>query len=103
MHDDPPPGDKAEPHPFLGLMELLGRRWALRVLHELHQSPMGFRELASRCGGMSSSVLSTRLAELRAAGIVEHVGNQPYKLTDRGRELALILIRLSEWAVRADP
>ncbi len=100
MNDDPSSREGTEEHPFIQLMNLLGRRWALRVLHELHQCPLGFRELASRCGGMSSSVLSTRLAELRSAGIIEQVGGQPYKLTDRGRELAIILMQLSDWAVR---
>lgn len=99
MNADMSPQITTEEHPFLQLMDLLGRRWALRVLHELHQAPLGFRELASRCGGMSSSVLSTRLAELRLAGIVEQRNGQPYSLTERGRELTTILMQLSDWAL----
>ena len=93
-------GQPSVEHPFLRLMDLLGRRWALRILHELHQAPLGFRALASRCGGMSSSVLSARLAELRSAGIIKEANGHPYMLTDRGRELAAILVQLSDWAVR---
>lgn len=99
MNADLSPRIAAEDHPFIQLMDLLGRRWALRVLHELHQAPLGFRELASRCGGMSSSVLSSRLAELRSAGIVDQRSGQPYSLTDRGRELTTILMQLSDWAL----
>lgn len=99
MNADMSPHITTAEHPFIQLMDLLGRRWALRILHELHQAPLGFRDLASRCGGMSSSVLSTRLAELRLAGIIEQSSGQPYSLTDRGRELTTILMQLSDWAV----
>jgi len=43
--------------PIMALLDLLGRRWALRVLWELRSGPVpSFRELQSRCGGVSSSV-----------------------------------------------
>ena len=49
----------------MALLDLLGRRWALRVLWELRASPVPtFRELQSRCGDVSSSVLAQRLREL---------------------------------------
>ena len=51
----------------MALLDLLGRRWALRVLWELRDGPVPFRALQQRCDGMSSSVLNQRLAELRAA------------------------------------
>jgi len=58
--------------PIMALLDLLGRRWTLRVLWELRGAPVpSFRELQTRCGGVSSSVLTDRLAELREAGIVE--------------------------------
>lgn len=99
--DERTTADDARDHPFPKLMDLLGRRWALRILHELHAGSLGFRELAARCGGMSSSVLSTRLSELRVAGIIEHDDKQYHALTPRGRELTAILTKLSEWAVEA--
>ena len=71
----------------MALLDLLGRRWALRVLWELRAGPVpSFRELQSRCGGVSSSVLTDRLAELREAGIVERA-DDGYRLSARGAEL----------------
>jgi hypothetical protein len=68
----------------MALLGLLGRRWALRVLWELRAGPVpGFREPQSRCGGVSSSVLSDRLTELREAGIVERA-DDGYRLSARG-------------------
>ena len=55
----------------MALLDLLGRRWSLRVIWELRDGPLSFRETQARCGAISSSVLNDRLAELRAAGIVE--------------------------------
>ena len=69
----------------MALLDLLGRRWTLRVLWELRDGPLQFRALQQRCGGMSSSVLNDRLGELRGAGIVEH-GEGGYGLTDEGRD-----------------
>jgi len=82
----------------MALLDLLGRRWTLRVLWELRDEPVPtFRELQARCGGMSSSVLSQRLGELRDAGIVEP---DAFALTDRGRELIEALMPIHEWATR---
>jgi DNA-binding HxlR family transcriptional regulator len=84
-------------HPINELLELIGRRWALRVLWELRDEALGFRELQRRCGGMSSSVLRDRLAELTGAGIVE-AGETGYALSEHGRGLLAALAPLSRWA-----
>ena len=57
--------------PLMAALDLLGRRWALRVLWELRDGPLGFRALQAACDGMSSSVLRDRLRELTAAALVE--------------------------------
>ena len=50
----------------MALLDLLGRRWVLRVLWELREEPAAsFRDLQVRCGNVSSSVLNERLRELR--------------------------------------
>ena len=79
------------------LLDLLGRRWTLRVLWELREPAASFRELQERCDGMSSSVLNTRIAELRDAGIVEA---DAYALTRDGRELFEVLMPVQRWAER---
>jgi DNA-binding HxlR family transcriptional regulator len=85
----------------MALLDLLGRRWALRVLWELRADDAPtFRELQSRCGDLSSSVLNDRLRELRAAGIVTAEPSGGYGLTREGRELLNVLGPISSWAKR---
>ena len=83
----------------MALLDLLGRRWTLRVIWELRDEPLSFRETQARCGAISSSVLNDRFAELRAAGIVE-AGAEGYRLTDEGRELLAIYPPVEAWADR---
>jgi DNA-binding HxlR family transcriptional regulator len=86
-------------HPIANLFDLLGRRWALRVLWELRDDPVPYRRLRERCDEVSTSVLATRLRELAAAGIVEQ-GDGGYALTEGGRELLDHLRPLNEWSKR---
>ena len=81
------------------LLDLLGRRWTLRVIWELRDEPLLFRALQERCDGMSSSVLNQRLRELREAGIVAS-GESGYALTKEGRELLDAFAPLNAWAQR---
>jgi DNA-binding HxlR family transcriptional regulator len=83
----------------MALLDLLGRRRTLRIIWELRQDPLRFRELQARSGATSSSVLNERLAELRAAGIVE-VSDAGYRLSDEGRELLALYPALDAWAER---
>jgi DNA-binding HxlR family transcriptional regulator len=86
--------------PVMVLLELLGRRWVLRILWELREPARTFRELQERCGGMSSSVLNERLAELRDARIVTSDRGSGYRLTPEGKGLLDILIPLNAWSER---
>jgi DNA-binding HxlR family transcriptional regulator len=82
----------------MALLDLLGRRWSLRVLWELRDGqPSTFRDLQARCDSMSPSVLNERLGELREAGIVEASGGG-YRLTGEGTFLLQSLAPLNEWA-----
>jgi len=85
----------------MALLDLLGRRWALRVLWELRDgSAPTFRELQARCGDVSSSVLNDRLGELRDAGIVSSQPGGGYRLTAEGDHLLGALAPLDAWAKR---
>jgi len=98
-----PARGSATGRPIMALLDLLGRRWALRVLWELRGPAVPtFRELQARCGGVSSSVLAERLRELGEAGIVRH-GADGYALTAQGRDLLTRLAPLDEWATRWQP
>lgn len=85
--------------PIMALLDLLGRRWALRTIWELRDGPLLFRALQERCDGMSSSVLNQRLGELRAAGIVEG-GDGGYRLTREGGRLLDAYPPINDWAER---
>ncbi|TCC54414.1 transcriptional regulator [Kribbella pittospori] len=86
--------------PIMALLDLLGRRWTLRVMWELRDStPQTFRGLQSRCGDISSSVLTTRLRDLDEAGLITHLG-EGYLLTSQGRSLLGHLLPLDAWATR---
>jgi DNA-binding HxlR family transcriptional regulator len=81
------------------LLDLLGRRWALRVLWELRGGrKLTFRELQSACGQISSSVLNERLGELRGAGIVTRDGGRGYQLSAEGRGLLRALAPIEAWS-----
>ena len=85
----------------MALLDLLGRRWALRVLWELRDGAvLTFRELQARCGNISSSVLNDRLRELREAGIVDVGQDGGYVLTAEGQSLLDALAPLDAWARR---
>lgn len=83
----------------MALLDLLGRRWVLRIMWELRDRPAGFRELQFRCDEMSPSVLSRRLQELKDAEVLELRDDQ-YRLSLEGRELLSVLAPLRAWAMR---
>ncbi|HTX32332.1 MAG TPA: helix-turn-helix domain-containing protein [Solirubrobacteraceae bacterium] len=83
----------------MALLDLLGRRWALRVLWELRAgNSLTFRELQASCGGISSSVLNDRLHELRVARILTTEATGGYKLTRLGQDLLEVLEPVDKWA-----
>jgi DNA-binding HxlR family transcriptional regulator len=85
--------------PLAELFELVGRRWTLRILWELRDRTLPFNELRRAVGGMSQSVLVTRLTELFGAGLVADVPGG-YRLTNDGVALTSHLAALEEWAGR---
>lgn len=86
--------------PIMALLDLLGRRWALRVLWELRGEPARFRELRERCDGVSPTVLNDRLRELREAGIVQLAEDDGFKATKEGEALLAALEPMQRWAER---
>ena len=81
----------------MALLDLLGRRWTMRILWELRSAPLSFRALQAACGQMSPSVLNLRLRELGCAALVESTP-EGYALTARGRELLALFGPLNDWA-----
>lgn len=79
-------------------LDLFHRRWTLRVLWELRDRALTFRELQAAAGEISASVLSQRLAELREALLVEH-SEAGYALSAQGRALLVAFEPLQHWAL----
>jgi DNA-binding HxlR family transcriptional regulator len=86
--------------PIMALLDLLGRRWSLRILWELREQVMTSRSLREACDEASPTVLQARLSELREAGLVELGGQGGYSLTPLGRELNETFLPLHRFAER---
>jgi len=84
----------------MALLDLLGRRWALRVLWELREETLSFRNLQARCDAMSPTVLNQRLGELRDAEVVELLPEGGFRLTTEGQKLLDALTPIDKWAER---
>ncbi len=91
---------------FHRAVELIGRRWTGAVIRVLMGGARRFNELLALIPGLSDRLLTERLRELEAAGIVtrEVCGGSPvkviYALTERGRELEETIGSLERWAAR---
>lgn len=86
----------------MALLDLVGRRWTLRIIWELHQTApeaLTFRGLQQRCEAMSSSVLNQRLRELRSARLIDTTAGG-YVLTPTGADLVASLQPTLDWATR---
>jgi DNA-binding HxlR family transcriptional regulator len=84
----------------MAALDLLGRRWSLRILWELRDGPLGARALQGRCDNMSSSVLYERLGEMLDATLVAKDPELGYRLTPLGRDLGRAIGPLDAWATR---
>jgi DNA-binding HxlR family transcriptional regulator len=86
--------------PIMALLDLLGRRWALRIVWELREQSLTSRALRAACDEASPTVLQARLAELRQAGLVELGSASGYCLTEMGQELLETFLPLHRFAER---
>ncbi|CAL79885.1 putative transcriptional regulatory protein, related to MarR family [Bradyrhizobium sp. ORS 278] len=85
--------------PIMALLDLLGRRWSLRILWELRETELTSRALRAACDDASPTVLQSRLDELRKAGFLQ-LGEDGYGLTPLGRELLENFLPLNRFADR---
>src|SRR5579871_6335510 len=105
--DDCEPGSRAGCCPFYHeAVELVGRRWTGAILRVLMDGPMRFSEIAQAVPELSDRLLSERMKELEARGIVQrtvHSGppvRVEYGLSRMGLELEPALSELQRWATR---
>jgi DNA-binding HxlR family transcriptional regulator len=84
-------------------LDVVGERWALLVVRELVLGPKRFTDLRVHLPGIATDVLSQRLRQLEAAGIVRPATLPPpasgraYELTERGHDLEPVLHALGRW------
>src|SRR6188768_960366 len=90
------PRSYADPCGIARALDAVGERWALLIVRELVLGPRRFTDLRAALGA-SPNVLSQRLGELEAAGVVRQrtVGAALYEVTDWGRGLHPILVELA--------
>jgi len=87
-------------------VELIGRRWAGAIIQALLPGPARFASIRDAIPGISDRMLSERLKELEAEGILlrQVHADVPvrveYELTEKGRALAPALAAIEAWAHR---
>ena len=86
--------------PIMALLDLLGRRWSLRIVWELRDQSLTSRALRTACDEASPTVLQARLSELREAGLVELTPGDGYRLSEMGKELFETVLPLHRFAER---
>jgi DNA-binding HxlR family transcriptional regulator len=90
-------------------LDVVGERWALLVVRELLHGPKRFADLHRGLPGTSQNVLTQRLRELEASGVLVRrralppAGGLVYELTDRGLGLEPVLLALGHWGSPLPP
>jgi len=86
-------------------VELVGERWALLIVRDLLVGPRRYTDLKQGLPRIPTNILSTRLKELQAGGVVRRVPlascGLVYELTEYGRALEPILLALGRWGFQA--
>ena len=85
--------------PIMVLLDILGRRWSLRIMWELRDERLTFRQLRERCDDVSPTSLNLRLKELRDLHLLDHDENG-FGYTKWGRELGDQLLVLNRWSLK---
>lgn len=91
---------------FHHAVELIGRRWSGAILNALLPGPQCFNELLAIVPGLSDRLLTERLRELEAEGLVRRnvIPGPPvrvsYEMTEAGKDLGPVIRELGQWAER---
>lgn len=87
-------------------LDIVGERWTLLIVRELLAGSLRFQDIQSRLPGLAASLLSSRLKTLESAGVIQseayskHPPRAAYKLSEKGRELGLIVGAMGRWGAR---
>ncbi|MCC7372747.1 MAG: helix-turn-helix transcriptional regulator [Chloroflexi bacterium] len=92
--------------PVARALDLLGNRWTLLIVRDLLRGRGRFQELTESLPGIAPNILSDRLKLLEEGGIVtrrfysDHPPRAEYVLTEKGRELDVVVGALAAWGAR---
>ena len=94
------------PEEFQRAVDLLAKRWTPLIIYVLEDGPRRFSEIAEQIQHVSDRMLSERLKELEAAGLI-HRRVYPdvpirveYQLTEKGRDLGPVFMAMHQWAIK---
>jgi len=97
------PKHYGQPCPVAKSLELVGERWTLLVVRDLLAGPRRFQDLQTSLPGIAPNILSERIKRMEEHGLVaprlysDHPPRAEYALTDKGRELGLVVGALAQW------
>jgi DNA-binding HxlR family transcriptional regulator len=86
--------------PIVRAVDVLGERWTLLILRDMLVGSTRFNEISRGLPGLSRALLTKRLRQLQAAGIVERHDDGRYALTPAGKDLEPIVFGLADWGAR---
>jgi DNA-binding HxlR family transcriptional regulator len=92
--------------PVAKTLEVVGDRWTLLVVRDLLGGARRFRDLQTGLPGLAPNILSERLKLMEEHGLVgrrlysDHPPRAEYELTDKGKELGVVLGALAAWGSR---
>jgi DNA-binding HxlR family transcriptional regulator len=87
-------------------LDVVGERWTLLVVRELLLGPRRFTDLLAALPGLGTSLLTSRLRQLEAAGVIRReqlpppAGSWVYQITDTGLGVGLVVKALADWGAR---
>jgi DNA-binding HxlR family transcriptional regulator len=94
-------------HRYQAAAELLGRRWSAAVIRATMEGPARFTEIRGSVDGLSARLLTERLRELEAAGLMERRerpdGATEYRLTQKGEALSRVVREIEDWVAAWEP
>jgi DNA-binding HxlR family transcriptional regulator len=92
--------------PVAKSLEVVGDRWTLLIVRDLLRGTRRFQDLLDSLSGIAPNILSDRLKWMEEGGLVtrrlysEHPPRAEYTLTERGRELGVVVGALAQWGSR---
>lgn len=95
-----------QPCPVAKTLEVIGDRWTLLVVRDLLPGARRFQDLQATLPGIAPNILSTRLKLMEEHGLIgrrfysDHPPRAEYALTEKGRELGMVVGALAAWGGR---